>query len=86
MNMDMGQMEGMGMMEDPQSLADEKPFDRAFIDNMLPHHRSAIQMANVALEESDNPQIEDLAGNIIEAQEREISQMQTWRENWYPEG
>ncbi len=86
MNMDMGQMEGMGMMEDPQSLADEKPFDRAFIDNMLPHHRSAIQMANVALEESDNPRIEELAGNIVDGQEREISQMQTWRENWYPEG
>ncbi len=86
MNMDSGQMEGMGMMEDPRSLADEKPFDRAFIDNMLPHHRSAIQMANVALEKSDNPHIKDLAGNIVEAQEREISQMQTWRENWYPEG
>lgn len=86
MQMDEGQMEGMGMMEDPQSLADEKPFDKAFIDNMLPHHKSAIQMANVALEESDNPRIKDLAGNIVEGQEREISQMQTWRERWYPEG
>lgn len=86
MNMDEGQMEGMGMMEDPQSLADEEPFDRAFIDNMIPHHRSAIQMANVALERSDNPRIKELAGNIVEGQERELSQMQTWRENWYPEG
>jgi len=86
MQMDEGQMEGMGMMEDPQSLADKKPFDKAFIDNMLPHHKSAIQMANVALEESDNPRIKDLAGNIVEGQEREISQMQTWRERWYPEG
>lgn len=86
MQMDEGQMEGMGMMEDPQSLADEKPFDKAFIDNMLPHHKSAIQMANVALEKSDNPRIKDLAGNIVEGQERELSQMQTWRERWYPEG
>jgi uncharacterized protein (DUF305 family) len=86
MDMDSGQMESMGMTADPRSLADEEPFDRAFIDNMMPHHRSAIQMANVALEESDNPRIEDLAGNIVEAQEREISQMQTWHENWYPEG
>ncbi len=86
MQMDEGQMEGMGMMEDPQSLADEKPFDKAFIDNMLPHHKSAIQMANVALEESDNPRIKELAGNIVEGQERELSQMQTWRERWYPEG
>jgi uncharacterized protein (DUF305 family) len=43
-------------------------------------------MANVALDRSDNPRIQELAGEIVEAQEREISQMQTWRENWYPEG
>ena len=40
----------------------------------------------VALEKSDNPQIEKLAGEIVRAQEREISQMQTWRDDWYPEG
>ncbi len=85
-DMDPGQMEGMGMKEDPRSLADEEPFDEAFIGAMIPHHRSAIQMANVALDRSDNPRIEELAGEIVEAQEREISQMQTWRENWYPEG
>jgi uncharacterized protein (DUF305 family) len=86
MDMDPGQMEGMGMRTDPQSLADEKPFDEAFIEAMIPHHRSAIQMANVALERSDNPRIEKLAGEIVRAQEREISQMQTWRNEWYPEG
>ena len=84
--MDPGQMEGMGMTTDPRSLADEEPFDEAFIGAMIPHHRSAIQMANVTLEESDNPRIKELAGGIVEAQEREISQMQTWRENWYPPG
>lgn len=86
MNMDSGQMEEMGMTADPQTLAEEEPFDRAFIDGMIPHHESAIQMAGVALEESDNPRVEDLARNIVEAQEREISQMRAWRENWYPEG
>ncbi|CAA9532015.1 MAG: protein of unknown function DUF305 [uncultured Rubrobacteraceae bacterium] len=86
MDMDAGQMGNMGMMEDPRALADEKPFDEAFIGAMIPHHRSAIQMANVALEKSDNPRIEELAGEIVEAQEREISQMQAWRNEWYPEG
>ncbi len=86
MDMDAGQMEGMGMTEDPQSLAEEKPFDEAFIEAMIPHHRSAIQMANVALERSDNPRIEELAGQIVEAQEREISQMQAWLDEWYPQG
>jgi len=86
MDVDPGQMEGMGMTADPRSLADEEPFDEAFIGAMIPHHRSAIQMANVALERSDNPRIQELAGGIVRAQEREISQMQTWRESWYPEG
>ncbi len=86
MDMDAGQMEGMGMTEDPRSLADEEPFDEAFIGAMIPHHRSAIQMAQVALERSDNPRIEELAGEIAEAQDREISQMQAWRNEWYPEG
>jgi len=86
MDVDPGQMEGMGMTADPRSLADEEPFDEAFIGAMIPHHRSAIQMANVALERSDNPRIQELAGGIVRAQKREISRMQTWREYWYPEG
>lgn len=84
MNMNADQMKGMGMTADPQSLADEKPFDKAFIDNMLPHHRSAVQMAEVARDKSRNPRIEELATNIVEAQVREISQMKQWREQWYP--
>lgn len=86
MTMSADQMKGMGMTNDPQSLADEKPFDRAFIDNMIPHHQSAIEMAEVARDESQNPRIEKLATNIVEAQEREISQMKQWREQWYPGG
>jgi uncharacterized protein (DUF305 family) len=83
--MDMKQMEDMGMMVDPQSLADEDPFDKAFIDNMIPHHRSAIEMAEVAAAQTTNPRIRDLANDIVDAQEREISQMQRWRERWYPQ-
>ena len=86
MGMGSGEMGNMGMMADPQALAEEEPFDKAFIEAMIPHHRSAIEMADVALDKSDNPQIRELAEGIVGAQEREISQMQAWRENWYPEG
>jgi uncharacterized protein (DUF305 family) len=85
-DMSMGQMKGMGMTMDAQSLADEDPFDEAFIDAMIPHHQSAIEMAKVANQESENPRIKELAGNIVSAQKREISQMQLWREQWYQEG
>ena len=84
--MNMGGDQMKGMATDTQSLADEKPFDKAFIDDMLPHHRSAIQMAEVARDKSRNPRVEELATNIVEAQEREISQMKQWRERWYPQG
>ena len=86
MDMGMGQMKGMGMMMDPQSLAGEDPFDRAFIDAMIPHHRSAIEMAKVANQESENPRINELSGNIVSAQKGEIEQMRRWREHWYQEG
>jgi len=85
MDMSMGQMKGMGMMMDPQSLAEENPFDEAFIDAMIPHHQSAIEMAEVANEKSENPRINELAQNIVSAQKREIEQMRRWREQWYSE-
>jgi uncharacterized protein (DUF305 family) len=76
----------MGMMMDPQELANQEPFDKAFIDAMIPHHQSAIEMAKVAYQKSKNPQIKELAENIISAQQTEIEQMKQWREQWYPQG
>jgi uncharacterized protein (DUF305 family) len=80
------EMEMMGAMEDPGELENQEPFDRAFIDAMIPHHESAIEMAEVANQETSNPRIKDLTRRIIEAQEGEIEQMTVWREEWYPEG
>jgi uncharacterized protein (DUF305 family) len=80
------QMRGMGMMMDPQQLANKEPFDKAFIDAMIPHHQSAIYMARVASEKSKIPEIKELAQNIVSAQKQEIEQMRSWREQWYQEG
>ena len=76
---------GMGMT-DARDLAGARPFDRAFIDAMMPHHESAIAMAKVALEESEDPKIRRIAEDIVTSQNREISQMKAWREEWYPQG
>jgi uncharacterized protein (DUF305 family) len=86
MEMSSKQMRGMGMMMDPQELARSESFDRAFIDAMIPHHQSAIEMAKVAYEKSENPRIKKLAENIVSAQQREIEQMKQWRKEWYPKG
>ena len=83
MEMSPEQMRGMGMMMDPQELANREPFDKAFIDAMIPHHQSAIYMAQVAQEESKIPAIKELAENIVDAQKREIEQMKQRRKQWY---
>ncbi len=85
MQMSPEEMEMMGM-QDPAELATQRPFDEAFINAMIPHHESAIEMAQVAFAESANPTIRDLAGRIVDDQTREIEQMRGWLEEWYPEG
>lgn len=75
----------MRMMDDPEAFASAEPFDLAFIEGMVPHHDGAIEMAEAALENSENEEILALAEEIIAAQEDEIEQMEQWREEWYPE-
>jgi uncharacterized protein (DUF305 family) len=84
MELNQEQMRSMGMMMDPQQLANKEPCDKAFIDAMIPHHRSATEMAEVASEKSENARIKELAGDVINAQKREIEQMKQWRKEWYP--
>ncbi len=76
----------MYAMEMPDQLAGQEPFDRAFIDSMIPHHASAIEMASTANMRSDNPEIKRLARGIIDAQSREIGEMIELRQLNYPEG
>ena len=59
------------------------PFDRQFIDMMVPHHQGATAMAQVALARAQHPQIKRLAQAIIADQNKEIAQMKTWRKAWY---
>jgi uncharacterized protein (DUF305 family) len=80
------QMRSMGMMMNPQHLAQSEPFDKAFIDAMIPHHQSAIYMAQVAHEKSKIAAIKELAENIMSALQREIEHTKQWRKVWYPEG
>ena len=75
----------MYAMAMPDELAQQEPFDLAFIDSMLPHHASAIEMASTALIHSDNPEIKSLARVIIDAQSREIGEMIELRQANYPE-
>lgn len=75
-------MEGaMGVA--PEELREAEPFDRTFIDAIIPHHESAVESARDALERAEHPELRELARDVIETQTREIEQMRAWRAEWY---
>ena len=69
-----------GMDADMAMLEKADPFDKAFIDMMVPHHQGAIEMAKVELDKGENPELKQLAQAIIDAQQREIDEMNDHRQ------
>lgn len=60
------------------------PFDRAFIDGMVPHHEAAIEMAKAATEAGlSSPELAEVADAVVETQQVEIDKMRAWREEWF---
>jgi uncharacterized protein (DUF305 family) len=84
---DMGGMSGMMTDEEMSRLADLEgtEFDLMFIDMMTEHHEGAIESAREVIADGENPEVRQLAEQIIDEQEREIAQMATWREEWAAE-
>ena len=52
--------------------------DVDYIKDMIPHHQGAIDMAKVALQFAKDSEVLKLAGEVVKAQESEISFMQDW--------
>ena len=65
----------MGMSMTPAELRGAKPFDRKFIEMMVPHHQGAVAMSKVELSDGEYPGLKALAQRIIAAQEKEIAAM-----------
>lgn len=49
--------------------------DRAFVAEMIPHHESAVQMAEIAQQRGESPFVAQLADDIVRTQKEEISTM-----------
>ena len=58
-------------------------FDQEFLSEMIVHHQGAVQMAQLALTNAKHTEIKTLAAGIIAAQNKEISEMQSWQKSWY---
>jgi uncharacterized protein (DUF305 family) len=80
---------GCGGDDDDQSADAEQstvasgkvPFDRAFIDAMVPHHQAAIEMAREAKNAGlSEPELLKIADDVIATQQAEIDQMVAWRQ------
>ncbi|MDP2400922.1 MAG: DUF305 domain-containing protein [Actinomycetota bacterium] len=76
-----GMMDSRAMDMEDLEVAD--PFDKAFIEAMIPHHRMGIMMSQMARGATDRPELDELTSSIIEAQSTEITEMRTWYEEWY---
>jgi uncharacterized protein (DUF305 family) len=64
--------------------------EQDFLRGMVPHHRGAMMMAEMAVQKSTRPEIKALAQSIIDSQQAEIALMTNYLRDWYgtipPEG
>ena len=88
---DMAGMEGMDSSTSTESSAgaessdESAEFDNAdvtFVQGMIPHHRGALAMAQMADGRAEDPRVTGLANRIEAAQEPEIETMTGWLEEW----
>ena len=56
--------------------------DTTFAQMMIVHHEGTIEMANLAIDKAENPDVVALAERIAQAQGPEIEKMTAWLEAW----
>jgi uncharacterized protein (DUF305 family) len=78
-----GMMVGMGPNHDATAIDGARPFDKAFVEAMIPHHEMAVRMSAMALSRVERPELRALLQAIIVGQSDEIALMRRWYEAWY---
>ncbi|MFE0791236.1 DUF305 domain-containing protein [Streptomyces mutabilis] len=66
----------------PASQGRHNAADVAFAKGMIPHHRQAVEMADLAPERAGSPEVEKLAAEIKKAQDPEIRTLSGWLTSW----
>lgn len=78
----MGMMDEMSGMMGALEGKTGDDFDKAFLEQMIMHHQSAIDMATPADTNAEHQEVKVLARDIIIAQSAEIDQMKQWQSDW----
>ena len=66
----------------PAAAGAKNDVDLMFANDMIPHHGQAVQMADMILAKTSNPQVKALAERIKAAQSPEIAAMTGWLKSW----
>ncbi|MFH9015364.1 DUF305 domain-containing protein [Streptomyces sp. NPDC017943] len=66
----------------PASRGQHNAADVAFAAGMIPHHRQAVEMADLAPERAQSAEVKKLAADIKKAQDPEIKTLSGWLTSW----
>lgn len=66
----------------PAGKAGHNAADTAFAQGMIPHHRQAVDMADLAEDRASAKEVKDLAAAVKRAQDPEIRTMSQWLTSW----
>jgi uncharacterized protein (DUF305 family) len=56
--------------------------DKRFLEGMIPHHQSAVEMGWLALKKAARPELRTFARKVVDVQSKEIKQYQSWLKGW----
>lgn len=76
-----GQMSHGAMKSSPNAAKAE--YDHQFIDTMVVHHQGAIEMAQLVDKRAGHEELKQLAKKMMDDQQKEIRQLQDWKQQWY---
>ena len=88
-NSDSMQMDGgsMQMMDDAladlEAAPEGKEFEIMYVNQIIPHHQGALEMAQAVVDRAPNQEVRDAAARIIEDQQREIEDLTTFLNDTY---
>jgi len=58
-------------------------FEQSFLQQMIQHHRSGVEMAKLASAQTTRTELRDFTSKMIANQQQEIEKMSGWLKSWY---